>query len=781
MTSKKNIQKNSEEETVNLSRFPSENPNPVLRIRKNGEVLYKNPAADLLLKRSGLSARSIFGILPRNSKQIISQSIKNKFSFRNQEVIIGGKVFAYNFIPVPEGQYVNIYGLEVTEQKIIEDELRVSERKYRGLYDTSRDAIMVLIPQGRFISGNPATIKLFACKDEADFIRHTPARLSPRYQSDGKLSSEKARKMMAIAMKKGSHYFEWRHKRTDGTEFPATVLLTRMEFEDANLLQATVRDITLQKESELRIGEAAKEWSRTFDSIVDCVSIMDKNFNIIRVNRAFADFLKLKPEEIIGKKCYKLVHKTNGPIDLCPHRQTLRNKKVSTAELAVSDSGPFLDVSTSPVLNEQGKVVASVHIIRDITNRKRAENILEQTRRELENQTLGLKKANAGIRLLNKELEGKNKQLRKIDELKSEFISVVSHELRTPLAITKEGISLILDGVPGEVNEKQQNILSTARSSIDRLARIINDLLDVSKIEAGRIELERDMADLKELLRVVILSFDVRFKQKGIRLRSNLPLNPVVVFIDKDRIVQVLTNLLSNAMKFTKEGYVEVSLQDAPGEVTCSVVDSGIGISKEDIPKLFGKFQQFGRTAGPGEKGTGLGLSISKGIIQMHGGKIQAESELGKGTKISFTLSKHPWETLFKQIIAKGIKLAQTTDSKMSAVIISFSGLDKIRKQIPRIKLSSVLTELKKVVRNTLGKREDLTAEGANQCLVILEDCDKGNMLAVKKGFAKALDRFFAEQQIADKVKSEVHFVTFPDDGENEEELYKKILILTGG
>ncbi|MFC1804996.1 ATP-binding protein [Candidatus Omnitrophota bacterium] len=777
MTSKKNIQKNSEEETVNLSRFPSENPNPVLRIRKNGEVLYKNPAADLLLKRSGLSARSIFGILPRNSKQIISQSIKNKFSFRNQEVIIGGKVFAYNFIPVPEGQYVNIYGLEVTEQKIIEDELRVSERKYRGLYDTSRDAIMVLIPQGRFISGNPATIKLFACKDEADFIRHTPARLSPRYQSDGKLSSEKARKMMAIAMKKGSHYFEWRHKRTDGTEFPATVLLTRMEFEDANLLQATVRDITLQKESELRISEAAKEWSRTFDSIVDCVSIMDKNFNIIRVNRAFADFLKLKPEEIIGKKCYKLVHKTNGPIDLCPHRQTLRNKKVSTAELAISDSGPFLDVSTSPVLNEQGKVVASVHIIRDITNRKRAENILEQTRRELENQTLGLKKANAGIRLLNKELEGKNKQLRKIDELKSEFISVVSHELRTPLAITKEGISLILDGVPGEVNEKQQNILSTARSSIDRLARIINDLLDVSKIEAGRIELERRMTDIKELLRTVLISFDIPFKHKGIDLRVNLPSKPLELYIDKDRMIQVFTNLISNALKFTDKGFVEVSLREVDSGISCSIVDSGRGISKENMPKLFNKFQQFGLTAGPGEKGTGLGLSISKGIIEMHGGNIQAESELDKGTKVTFRLPRHSRKILFKEIIHKGIKVAQSANSKMSAVAISFRGLDSLSQQIPKKKLSLIIKGVKSVIRHSLRKREDLAAEGASECLVILEDCDKNNKLKIKKRLTESLDRFFAEQKLTDKIKLKVNFVTFPDDGKDEEQLYKKLLL----
>ena len=237
-------------------------------------------------------------------------------------------------------------------------------------------------------------------------------------------------------------------------------------------------------------------------------------------------------------------------------------------------------------------------------------------------------------------LKKANEELRKISQMKSHFVSVVSHELRTPLSIIKEGVSLVLDGIPGKINEKQNKILKTAGASIDRLTRIIDGLLDISKIEAHKVELKRGLVNITDLVKEACAPFKAQAKERGLELKLNLPRQRLDVYADADKITQVFTNLIGNALKFTKKGYIEISAKQLENGVECAVSDTGIGISQDNAPKLFKKFEQFGRVAGAGEKGTGLGLSIAKGIVQMHGGKIWVQSQLDKGTKISFILPK---------------------------------------------------------------------------------------------------------------------------------------------
>ena len=154
------------------------------------------------------------------------------------------------------GRIAGTFGVsrDITEQRRAEEAMRASEMRYRTLYDSSHDAIMVLDPERGFLAGNPASVQLFGCRDEQQFTSCTPVDLSPEYQPDGSLSLVKAREMIDIAMQQGSHFFEWQHRRIDGTEFPATVLLARMELEGRKLLQATVRDITEEK----RVAEALR-------------------------------------------------------------------------------------------------------------------------------------------------------------------------------------------------------------------------------------------------------------------------------------------------------------------------------------------------------------------------------------------------------------------------------------------------------------------------------------------------------------------------------------------
>jgi len=229
---------------------------------------------------------------------------------------------------------------------------------------------------------------------------------------------------------------------------------------------------------------------------------------------------------------------------------------------------------------------------------------------------------------------------KRLEKLKDEFVSNVSHELRTPLSIIKEGISLVLDGILGEVNPRQDNVLITAKDNIDRLSRIIDELLDISKIESGKLQLKRSRINLVDLIKRTAAGFEIKIKEKRLDLRMNFSGEEIFVYADVDKITEVFINLLGNAVKFTERGYIEISVQDRKDDVECYVKDSGMGIAEENLPKLFDKFQQFSRVSGPGERGTGLGLSIVKGLIKMHGGTIRAESRVAEGTKFIFTLPK---------------------------------------------------------------------------------------------------------------------------------------------
>lgn len=229
---------------------------------------------------------------------------------------------------------------------------------------------------------------------------------------------------------------------------------------------------------------------------------------------------------------------------------------------------------------------------------------------------------------------------KQLENMKDEFVSTVSHELRTPLLMIREGVSLVHDGILGPATDDQKKFLTVSLDNIDRLTRIINDLLDISKIEAAKMKLQKEKVNLNQLISKIETGFGPVLRGREVSLKTRLPEKPVEIEADPDKLTQVFTNLIQNAVKFTEKGFIEVALESKSDEVECSVSDSGRGISSEDMEKVFSKFQQFGRTHGAGAKGTGLGLSICKGLVELHGGRIRVESELDKGTRFIFTLPK---------------------------------------------------------------------------------------------------------------------------------------------
>ncbi len=234
---------------------------------------------------------------------------------------------------------------------------------------------------------------------------------------------------------------------------------------------------------------------------------------------------------------------------------------------------------------------------------------------------------------------------KEIEKMKSDFVANVSHELRTPLATIQQNISLLMEELPGGLNEAQKKFLNIAQDNIKRLRRLINDLLDSAAIEAGKFRLRLSKADVNERLNNVVTFLSRWAQTKNIDIQAELLPGAEIIEMDKDRIEQVLTNLISNAIKFTPEGgKIFVSavkkepLEEIPqGAIEISVKDTGPGIAPEDLKKIFDKFERAGGVSS-GVGGTGLGLSICQEIVKMHGGKMWVESKLNEGSKFSFLI-----------------------------------------------------------------------------------------------------------------------------------------------
>ncbi|MDE1920244.1 MAG: hybrid sensor histidine kinase/response regulator [Candidatus Omnitrophica bacterium] len=238
------------------------------------------------------------------------------------------------------------------------------------------------------------------------------------------------------------------------------------------------------------------------------------------------------------------------------------------------------------------------------------------------------------------ELEISNKKLKAMYEVQKEFTSTVSHELRTPLASIKTGVDLVLRKMVGELNSQQQDILGRVKSEVDRLKRLINDILDLTKMESGKLQMSFMPNNVNNVIKQTVDSQKDVAQAKGLYLKMELDDKLPMVPFDNDRLIQVMNNLLSNAIKFTKEGGITVlSLDKSPNNhIQVCVKDTGKGIAEADFSKLFGKFQQIESAEKNEEGGTGLGLAICREIIERHGGKIWAESKLGEGTSFIFIL-----------------------------------------------------------------------------------------------------------------------------------------------
>ena len=361
-------------------------------------------------------------------------------------------------------------------------------------------------------------------------------------------------------------------------------------------------------------------------SVVDGFCIVDVEGRFSEVSKSLSSMTGYTEQELLTMRLRDLEgHQSRTSVMAC-FKDVLAGDPVCYELQYQRKDGTVVDLETSVQnLQDEEKLVIFFH---DITVRKKNERELSDYRLHLE----------AMVKERTQALEEANKELVRLSQVKSDFVSMVSHELRTPLTPIREAMSLMYDGIAGEVSEKQRHFLDIGLRNIDRLSRLINDLLDISRIEAGRLDLVFEPFDIAEIVKSAAATFALLAEKKGLNLSFGECVVSALVHGDKDKTAEVFANLLGNAIKFTEKGSITLCAKEKPGFVECSVADTGKGISPQNLDRLFQKFEQFNRSVADGEKGTGLGLAISKGIIEAQGGRIWVQSIMDKGSVFFFTI-----------------------------------------------------------------------------------------------------------------------------------------------
>lgn len=384
------------------------------------------------------------------------------------------------------------------------------------------------------------------------------------------------------------------------------------------------------------------------------------------------------------------------------------------------------------------------------------------------------------------QLEKANQELRRIDSMKSEFVSVASHELRTPLAAIKNAVQLVLKGTAGNINENQSKFLSMAERNINRLTNILNDLLNLSRIESGRIEMKFENIGLKGIIELTASSLKPHADGKSIKIdmEINEPLPPI--YADPEKMEQILTNLIGNAIKFTPEGgRILIAAQFLPHDgksgygdrVTVSVKDTGIGIPSDHLDAIFEKFHQVESSLQRSVSGTGLGLAITKGLVEAHQGKIWVESVLGKGSTFTFSLpisQDERRDPYFRLILDKEFQRALENDAPLTLFLIEV--LDE-RGEVK----DTLLNQLEERIKQCLCRKADiLLRREKEKILAALCEADLKGAQVIRQRIEEGIQKIpVGGQEAAAVIK--VGTATYPEEAVSKAELFRLAKQRLGG
>jgi PAS domain S-box-containing protein len=477
---------------------------------------------------------------------------------------------------------------DITERKRAEEAINLQRAYFQQLFDTSPDAILMMDTNDRAIQANRGFEVLFGYSNEEVKGRSLIELIVP--EVDVQEASDSLQRILGGEVVRKESV----RRRKDGSLVDVSILAYPIRSNDKLIgTYGVYSDITERKRAEEAIKQAAEEWRNTFDSISDAISIHDRDYKILRANKGFADIFHKKPSQIIGRHCYEL-HKGEKPISGCPHKQTLATKKPAVAEFYESNLGKYLHEATSPIFDEKGEVVGTVHFTRDITEQKQ-----------------------------------QNERLMMADRLASigELAAGTAHELNNPLTSVIGFSQLLMEkDIPDDIREDLTFIYNEAQ----RAANVTKSLLTFGRKHAPVKQLNQINNIIEDVLKLRAYEQNVNSIEVKRQLAPDLP----EIEVDYFQMQQVFLNIIINAEYFMteahKRGSLTITTKKQNSIVRISIADDGPGISREDLSRIFNPFF----TTKEAGKGTGLGLSICHGIVSEHGGQIYAKSQPGKGATI---------------------------------------------------------------------------------------------------------------------------------------------------
>lgn len=417
------------------------------------------------------------------------------------------------------------------------------------------------------------------------------------------------------------------HQRVGNRDYYHRVRLYPITDENGNFREALLlyEDVTEYVRLERRLSEATDYLNTLIESLNDGFYALDEDLKFSFCNQKFLEILGLeRPESLYGRSPFDIVvpeerDKVSQMLDL---RRKGERVFFETFLLRSDGEAVPVQISSGPIFRA-GRFSGIVGIAHDLTERRRLEAMMERSKEVLEKAYM---------------------ELSSLDKMKSDFIAIASHELRTPLSIIKGYADAFMYGELGELTPFQLEKMKIINARADQMTKIINDLLDMSRLQEGRLVGERWPTPVDEMVVNAVSEYAGRASQAGISLEYDIEEGLPPVSADVWRIHQVLENLIGNAIKFTPEGgeiLVSARRSSEPGMVEFEVRDTGPGIPESELGKIFTPFYQVEPSTARSAGGLGLGLVISKGIVEAHGGRIWVESEMGKGSSFKFTLPIH--------------------------------------------------------------------------------------------------------------------------------------------
>ena len=512
--------------------------------------------------------------------------------------------------------------------------LKKSEERYRNLVENSPIGIYQRYVDGKYIYVNSHLAHQFLCRDASEFFERY-GNVEQRWSNREKHNEFRE---LLLKEKKVSNY-EVESQLVDGSFIWSALFCT---FDPENsVIEGWAIDITAAKRATRLLEQSEERFSKAFNSSPGPMSISDIRTGLfIDVNEKLLQMIERTREETIGHTSYQL------GIWAAPSVRVMLGEKVENTGFVKDEPVKFITKSgiirdtlwSAEKINIAGSD-AMLSLIYDVTESNKAGEEIRRLNDELRHEAEILEQR---VAARTAELVVARDRAQSADRMKSAFLATMSHELRTPLNSIIGFTGIMLQGLTGPLNPEQRKQMGMVQNSSRHLLSLINDILDISKIEAGQLSLSPESFDLRESLEKMVRLISPLADKKGIALRLDIADTAGSVTADPRRLEQVFLNLLSNAVKFTDTGHIHVVCREDDGGYCLSFADTGIGMRQEDLAGIFQPFHQIDTGLSRKCEGTGLGLSICRKILDLMGGSIEVESQWNSGSTFTVRIPKHP-------------------------------------------------------------------------------------------------------------------------------------------